>query len=910
MEVQMKRLIQILVIGALVVVLTTLASAQVPQMINYQGKLTTSAGAPVNDTLQMVFTIYADEAGTTPLWTETQTAVEILKGVFNVLLGSVNPISYSVFDGSTRYLGVQVGGDPEITPRKKIVSVSYAYKSFEADTADYARAGAGGDNDWVFPQSAGGTNPRPYLYTYGPWGIARYGNTLYGANDSTHVNLGVACTTGTSGENYKYCTVGGGGSNSASGPYATVGGGRSNTASGGMATVGGGDGNTASGFDGTVGGGGGNTASLDYATVGGGAGNTASGEEATVGGGWSNTASGEAATVGGGQGNTASGDHATVGGGWSNTASGTVATVGGGGSNTARGDFATVGGGYINTASEINATVGGGQNNKASALSATVPGGWADTAGGDYSFAAGDRVRITSAGDYTFAFGSNFTTSASHAVIFHDSGTPIKVGIGTTSPTERLDVAGTAQMTDFKMPTGASNGYVLTSDASGVGTWQAAAGGDNDWIVDATDGDTTLFTGGAWGIARYGNVLYGTNDSTHVNLGVACTTGTSGQNYKYCAVGGGFRNTASVELATVGGGARNTASGYCATVGGGYGNIAIGFDVTVGGGFGNAAGLDYASVGGGYGNTASGERATVGGGFENTASGYSATVGGGWSNTASGEEATVGGGYADTASGRNATVGGGYFNTASEWHATVGGGDSNTASGYEATVGGGYSNTASGLWATVGGGGDNTASGVEATVGGGQGNTASVLSATVPGGYADTAGGDYSFAAGDRVRITSAGDYTFAFGSNFTTSASHAVIFHDTDTPIKVGIQTTTPNTTTDINGDIAWRAGSFSAVNGSNNNISIGARSFVRITGPNAAFSITGIAGGQDGKIVILYNTTAQNMTIANNNANSLAGNRIYTMTGLDEATVGTGNITLIYDATDQKWIVTAIKP
>jgi exopolysaccharide biosynthesis protein len=180
----------------------------------------------------------------------------------------------------------------------------------------------------------------------------------------------------------------------------------------------------------------------------------------------------------------------------------------------------------------------------------------------------------------------------------------------------------------------------------------------------------------------------------------------------------------------------------------------------------------------------------------------------------------------------------------------------------------------------------------------------------VPGGHANTAGGDYSFAAGDRVSITSDGDYTFAFGSNFTTSASHAVIFHDSGTPIKVGIGTTAPNATTDIDGDMALRAGSLVAVNGSNNDVSIGARSLVRITGPNLAFAITGIAGGQDGKIVILFNTTAQNMTIANESANSLAANRILTMSGADETTVGTGNITLIYDSTAQRWIVTAIKP
>jgi hypothetical protein len=52
------------------------------------------------------------------------------------------------------------------------------------------------------------------------------------------------------------------------------------------------------------------------------------------------------------------------------------------------------------------------------------------------------------------------------------------VGIGAVPPTEKLDVAGTAKVTGFKMPTGASAGYVLTSDGSGVGTWQAAPAGE------------------------------------------------------------------------------------------------------------------------------------------------------------------------------------------------------------------------------------------------------------------------------------------------------------------------------------------------------------------------------------------------------------------------------------------------
>jgi hypothetical protein len=184
-----------LVMGTVIFFLCSLSSADVPHMINYQGKLTTATGGCLNDTVSMTFTIYSDDQGTVVDWTETQNSVIVKEGIFNVLLGSANSISASVFDGSIKYLGVQVESDPEMRPLKPMVSVPYSYRALS------------GDNDWMFriTDSADTT-----LTTGGAWGIARYGNVLYGNGDSTHVNFGVACTTGASGHNYYYCTVGGG----------------------------------------------------------------------------------------------------------------------------------------------------------------------------------------------------------------------------------------------------------------------------------------------------------------------------------------------------------------------------------------------------------------------------------------------------------------------------------------------------------------------------------------------------------------------------------------------------------------------------------------------------------------------------------------------------------------------------
>lgn len=94
--------------------------------------------------------------------------------------------------------------------------------------------------------------------------------------------------------------------------------------------------------------------------------------------------------------------------------------------------------------------------------------------------------------------------------------------------------------------------------------------------------------------------------------------------------------------------------------------------------------------------------------------------------------------------------------------------------------------------------------------------------------------------------------------------------------------------------------------VNGNNNNVVIGTHSFIKIkAGPSAAFAITGIAGGVDGRVLILYNATGQNMTIGNENVLSTASNRILTTTGADFVSTADCVVKLIYDLDAQRWIV-----
>lgn len=119
-----------------------------------------------------------------------------------------------------------------------------------------------------------------------------------------------------------------------------------------------------------------------------------------------------------------------------------------------------------------------------------------------------------------------------------------------------------------------------------------------------------------------------------------------------------------------------------------------------------------------------------------------------------------------------------------------------------------------------------------------------------------------------------------------------------------------TPATTVDIAGDLATRVVSPAALAGGNNNDYAGAngRSFARLT-PGVNSTITGLADGQDGRLLTLVNLGAADITIANQNANSAAANRIITLTGADEVLNADDVMMLVYDPTTARWRQLAAK-
>jgi microcystin-dependent protein len=364
------------------------AWAQVPGIINYQGRVSV-AGTNFDGTGQFKFAL-VNNTGAATYWSNGVNTVSltVTKGLYSVLLGDTGipnmstSIPAPVFTNSDvrlrAWFNDGISGLQQLTPDQRLAAVGYALMAADVGdgtiTSNKLAAGA-----------VGATQLADSAVSSNKLAAGAVGNSALAAASVT-------------GDKIADWTI----ADADISPSAAINAGKIVGGDLQAARLMVGSGHTLSGAWATIAGGYENTASNDYATVGGGYDNTASRDYATVSGGQGNTASDWAAVVGGGTDNTASRDYATISGGEVNTASGYEATVGGGGNNTASAEGATVSGGGINTASGYKATVGGGYYNQATNSYATVPGGYYNFAGGAYSFAAGRRAKALHNGAFVW----------------------------------------------------------------------------------------------------------------------------------------------------------------------------------------------------------------------------------------------------------------------------------------------------------------------------------------------------------------------------------------------------------------------------------------------------------------------------------------------------------------------------
>jgi len=123
-----------------VVNLAAWAAAEVPHLINYQGTLRDSSGFWIQEGVVLIeFSIYGDSAqGAPTLWSETHTDVPVDRGMFNVILGNINAFPDSLFQRAELWMGVRIEHNPEMTPRMRITSVPWALGAALADSAKAA----------------------------------------------------------------------------------------------------------------------------------------------------------------------------------------------------------------------------------------------------------------------------------------------------------------------------------------------------------------------------------------------------------------------------------------------------------------------------------------------------------------------------------------------------------------------------------------------------------------------------------------------------------------------------------------------------------------------------------------------------------------------------------------------------
>lgn len=469
---------------ALTVVISLLlvgvAAADIPRLVNFQGYLVDNQDTPLTGEYGVTFRIYDDSTGGKVLWSETDTIV-VEKGLYSITLGQKNAIE--IASEGDIWFALQITGQSEMKPRYRLASVLYSIMAANAKRLDGYEvsgtpeagkliplgpdgklpasvlpdhtavstdltqrgrsSGSGTTKGFVTGELLDGTTTDDVvddalegewtlvgdvLYTSGDWGIARGEAGNVLYGDSTHTMNNLGRVSRTGNQGHNN-------------RYATV--------SGGLRNV----------------------AANNYSTVAGGARNNAKGVGATISGGGLNTASGYVPVVGGGRNNTVDGDYSAILGGKGNTITETAdySYLFGIGSDLTQDSTFMVDMPHIRFGDEVDGYEFPATDGADSQVMATDGNGqlsWVDVSGEPDD-------------DWIISYPNMY------------SGVPGNVGVGTSSPADKLDVNG-----DIR---------VRGADIKDAGGTSRIALVDNGRLDLREDGGSTSLS-----IATNGNVGIGT----------------------------------------------------------------------------------------------------------------------------------------------------------------------------------------------------------------------------------------------------------------------------------------------------------------------------------------------------------------------------------------------------------------
>jgi hypothetical protein len=100
--------------------------------LSVQGILKKADGVAVDDgAYNLTFRLYTQN-GVNPVWDEVQSDIEVIGGVYSVILGSVEPFTGVSF-GEPYFLGISINNGQELSPRVRLTSAPYALALLGSD---------------------------------------------------------------------------------------------------------------------------------------------------------------------------------------------------------------------------------------------------------------------------------------------------------------------------------------------------------------------------------------------------------------------------------------------------------------------------------------------------------------------------------------------------------------------------------------------------------------------------------------------------------------------------------------------------------------------------------------------------------------------------------------------------------